>query len=82
MKGKRRQEVIQDILRTYGSVDHVDAICLGVRFHVDAETITEDIRRAKEALKAEAIAQQRAARLERERKAELERDRRIFRSGG
>jgi hypothetical protein len=89
MKGKSRQEVIKGILRTYGQGDLVDALCLGVRFHVEPEVISEDVRRAGEALQREAsaqqreaLAQQRATALDRERAAELEVARRILKTGG
>jgi len=85
MKGKaeqNRQAVIKEILCTYGSVDRVDAICLGVRFHVGPEVITEDVRRAREALKTEAAVQERAVALERERRAELTLAREILKRGG
>jgi len=63
MKGKSRQEVIQEILRTYGSVDRVDVICLGVRFHVGPEVITRDVANARETLKQEGVTRERAAEL-------------------
>jgi hypothetical protein len=79
MKGKSRQEVVREILRTYGNVDHVDAICLGVRFKCSPEVITEDVRSAGETLKQEALAQKRAAQLAEQRRAELEVARKILR---
>jgi hypothetical protein len=85
MKGKleqKRQEVIQEILRGYGSLDRIDAICLGVRFKCSPEAITEDVRNAQEALKHEASAQQHAARETQERVAELALARKILKSGG
>ena len=82
MKGKSRQEVVREILRTYGNVDRIDTICLGVRFRVKPEVITEDARRAGDALKTEAATQQRAATSAQERAAELAIARRILKSGG
>jgi hypothetical protein len=85
MKGKpeqQRQAVIKEILSTHGSVDRLDAICLGVRFHVGAEVIAEDVRRAGEVLKQEALGQQHAAREAQERTAELALARKILKSGG
>jgi hypothetical protein len=81
-EGCSRQEVIRDILRTYGTLDRVDVICLGVRFHVGAEVITEDVTSAKEALKQEAAVQQRGAREAQERAAELALAREILKRGG
>jgi hypothetical protein len=74
MKSKteqNRQTTIKEILCTYGSVDRLDVICLGVRFHVGAEVIAEDVRSASEALKRGALVQERAAVLAHERAAEL-----------
>jgi hypothetical protein len=82
MKGKiERQEVIQQILRTYGAVDRLDVVCLTVRFHVGPEVIAEDIRRAEQALQQQAVAQQREALAREERQAELARARQILRGG-
>jgi hypothetical protein len=77
-----QQAVIEKILCSYGSVDRLDAICLGLRFHVGAEVITEDVRSASEALKREALAQERAAREAHERAAELALAREILKRGG
>jgi hypothetical protein len=66
MKGKSRQEVVREILHIYGNVDRLDTICLGVQFKCSPEVITEDVRRAGEALKREALAQERAVRDEQE----------------
>ena len=82
MKGKSRQEVIKGILRTYGGIDRVDAICLGVRFKVGPEVITQDVRSAGEALKREALEQERMAALTRERQSELALAREILKRGG
>jgi hypothetical protein len=49
---------------------------------VGSEVITEDVRNAGEALKREAVAQQRATQLAHERAAELELARKILKSGG
>jgi hypothetical protein len=60
MKNKleqRRQEVIARILRGYGSIDRVDTLCLGVRFKVAPEVITQDVANVSEALKREVVAQ-------------------------
>jgi hypothetical protein len=78
MKGKSRQEVIKGILRTYGTLDHVDAICLGVWFGVRPEVITEEVASVSEALKREAMAKARDT----QRAAELALARKILRSGG
>ena len=82
MKGKRRQEVIRDILRVHGSVDHVDALCLGVRFGVRPEVITEEVASVSEALKREAMAKARDTQRAQERSAELALAQKILRSGG
>ena len=79
---QKRQAVIKGILRTYGSVDRLDAICLGVRFHVNAETIAQDVQSAREALKREALAEERAAREAEQRRAELMLAREILKRGG
>jgi hypothetical protein len=67
---------------TYGGIDCLDAICLGVRFKCSPQTIIEDFRCADEALKAERQAQKRAAELAQECTAELALARRILKSGG
>ena len=86
MKGKPeengRQAAIKEILPTYGSVDRLDTICLGVRFRVGPEVITEDVQRAGEALKREALVQQHGAELAQERAAELAVAREILKRGG
>ena len=76
---RNRQEVIKRILRTHGSVDRVDTVCLSVRFKCSPEVITEDVRSAGETLKQEALAQKRAAQLAEQRRAELEVARKILR---
>ena len=84
MKNKleqRRQEVIARILRGYGSIDRVDTLCLGVRFKVAPEVITQDVANVSEALKREVVAQERAAQLAQERTAELALVQKILRSG-
>jgi hypothetical protein len=86
MKGKagqdKRQAANKAILRTYGSVDRVDAICLGARFHVAPEVIAEDVRNVSEALRRELLVQERAAKEVCERQAELTLARKILRDGG
>jgi hypothetical protein len=85
MKGKleqNRQAVIKEILCTYGSIDRLDVICFGVRFHVGESVITEDIRSASEALKREALEQEHGTELAQERAAELELARQILKGGG
>jgi hypothetical protein len=77
-----RQAVILEILGTYGSVDELDIRCLGVRFHVGPEVITEDVRAASEALERQRLEQKCAARLEQERAAELTLAREILKRGG
>jgi hypothetical protein len=81
MKGKseQRQAAIQQILSSYGAIDDIDIVCLGVRFHVGPEVIAEDIRRAQKALQQQAAAQQREVQARAERQAELERARQILR---
>jgi hypothetical protein len=86
MKGKagqeRRQAAIKEILRTYGSIDHVDVICLGVRFKCTPEVIVEDIASLQESQKREALVQQHVLEMEQARQAEMRIARRILRSGG
>jgi hypothetical protein len=83
MKGKaaetKRQVVIKEILRTYGSVDHVDTLCLATRFHVDVKTITEDVRCVREGMEREAVLQKRTMVLEQERVAQLAVAKRVLR---
>jgi transposase-like protein len=85
MKNKseqNRQEIIRQILRQYGSIDHIDVCCLARRFHVGSETIIEDIRCAEQTLKQQALAQQLEARAQEERQLELKVARQILKHGG
>jgi hypothetical protein len=75
----KRQVVIKEILRRYGSLDRFDTVCLGVRFGVRPEVIAEDVRTVSETFERERSAQQQAALLDEQRAAELERARRILR---
>jgi|SRR6516162_6013915 hypothetical protein len=56
---RNRQEVIKRILRTHGSVDRVDTVCLSVRFKCSPEVIAEDVPTIRESLKQEVLVQQR-----------------------
>jgi hypothetical protein len=80
-KSQERQMVIQEILGTYGGVDDLDIRCLAVRFKVDAEVVTGDVRKASEALERQRLEQERVVELERERAAELAVARRILKRG-
>jgi hypothetical protein len=79
-KSEQRLEVIKEILSKHGSLDSIDAKCLGVRFGVKLTVIGEDIRTASEMLQQEASARAREAELARERQIESERELQIARA--
>jgi len=56
----KRQEVIKSILGAYGAIDHLDCMCLGVRFKVGPEVISEDIRQVRAKQEEEVRVQKRA----------------------
>jgi hypothetical protein len=71
-----------EIEKSYGGLDRLDCVCLGVRFKCSLETIIQDFARADEALKAERQAEKRAAVLAQERATELALAREILKRGG
>jgi hypothetical protein len=73
-----RREVIKEILAR-DSIDHLDALCLAVRFHTTAETISEDIRQVRAKQEEETRARVRAEVQAKERAAELAQARKILR---